>query len=64
MSIGTPCCSDITVAMGRAVYGTPQITSNLASCMRCHMTSETCKDANHNDLAGENKNAVLVRAAV
>ncbi len=38
-----PCSSDMTVAMGSAVYGTPHITSKDTSLTCRHITSATCK---------------------
>lgn len=43
ISIGVPCSSDIVVAMGSAVYGTPHITSNCTPCTFRHITSATCQ---------------------
>jgi hypothetical protein len=42
ISMGVPCSSDIVVAMGSAVYGTPHITSNFTPCTLRHITSATC----------------------
>lgn len=42
MSMGVPCRSDMHVAMGSAVYGTPHMTSKPMLDTWCHMTSATC----------------------
>ena len=45
MSIGFPCSSDMTVAMGSAVYGTPHMLSKGSAATLAHMISETCAQA-------------------